>query len=139
MKRYRIVAYDDLCIIDETEMWAERKQQLIDMATSLFSSHPDAEVVEVMDKGADKMVMKFGINRKGKVIPMKIPHHPNWGGKREGGGRKKTANPLTRQIYVKVDEETANFLDEMDSITRPRWLRAAIKEKRERECNKYKE
>ena len=133
MKKYRIVAYDDIAIIDDTDMFSESKQQLSDMAANMFSTHPDAETVEVFDIKADKMVLKFGINRKGKVIPMKIQHHPNWGGRREGGGRKKIANPLCRRIYVNVDENTANFLDEMDSKTRPEWLRKAIKEKRERE------
>ena len=133
MKKYRIVAYDDLAIIDDTDMWSESKEQLANMAASMFSNHSDAETVEVYDLKADKMILKFGINRKGKMIPMKIRHHPNWGGRREGGGRKKSANPLDRRIYVNVDEDTDNFLGEMDSKTRPAWLRAAIKEKRERE------
>lgn len=133
MKKYRIVAYDDLAIIDDTDMWSEGKEQLKAVATNLFATNSDAETVEVYDTKADKMILKFGINRKGKVIPMKVQHHPNWGGRREGGGRKKSANPLNRRIYVNVDEETDNFLSEMDSKTRPAWLRAAIKEKRERE------
>lgn len=133
MKKYRIIAYDDLTIVDETEMFSKDREQLKAVATNLFATNSDAETVEVYDLKADKMILKFGINRKGKVIPMKVQHHPNWGGRREGGGRKKIANPLIRQICFKVDEETADFLDEMDSRTRPAWLRAAIKEKRERE------
>lgn len=133
MKRYRIVAYDDLAIVDDTEILSENKEQIAAMAASMFSANPDAETVEVYDTKADKMVMRFGLSRRGKVIPMKVRHHPNWGGRREGSGRKPVANPLIRLVHVKVDEETANFLDEMDSKARPAWIRSAIREKRERE------
>lgn len=133
MKKYRIVSYDEYTISDETEVWADHKEQLANIAKGMFGTSSEVKVVEVIDIKADHMRLKFIRTPKGKIMPVKVPHHPNWGGSR-GGGRPRVENPIHWEVKFKVDDETHAFLYEtLDSKTRPAFLRAAIKEKRERE------
>jgi len=130
--RKRIVIYDDLCIIDETEVLSNDKAQIKAVAISALQTTPDAESVDVFD--GSKLLMKFNLTRKGKVVPVKNLH-PGWGGYREGAGWKgKGKEALVNRVVIHVNEEMFEFLDKMGN-KRPEWIRQAIKEKRERDGN----
>ena len=131
--RKRIVIYDDLCIIDETEALSNDKAQIKAIATNVLKTTPDAEAVDVFD--GEKLIMRLNLTRKGKVVQAKNLH-PGWGGYREGAGWKgKGKEALVNRVVIHVNEEMFEFLDAMGN-KRPEWIRQAIKEKRERDANK---
>ena len=131
--RKRIVIYDDLCIIDETETLSNDKAQIKAIATNVLKTTPDAEAVDVFD--GEKLIMRLNLTRKGKVVQAKNLH-PGWGGYREGAGWKgKGKEALVNRVVIHVNEEMFEFLDAMGN-KRPEWIRQAIKEKRERDANK---
>ncbi len=127
-----IMIYDDLVIIDETETFFKDTDQLYAVASSVLRSTPRAEMVEVYVK--EKLKLKLKITNRGAVKKESL--HPNWGGARPNSGPKRTGPRLDFQLSFRVTEETYNFLNNMDSFTKVKWLRAAIQEKRERETEK---
>lgn len=131
--RKRIVIYDDLCIIDETEALSNDKAQIKAIATNVLKTTPDAEAVDVFD--GEKLILRLNLTKKGKVVQAKNLH-PGWGGYREGAGWKgKGKEALVNRVVIHVNEEMFEFLDAMGN-KRPEWIRQAIKEKRERDANK---
>lgn len=129
MNKARIVLYDDLLIIDETEVNFTDKKNLESITTSCLRTTPTAEIAEVYIH--DKLNMKMQLTRKGN--PKKLSIHPNWGGRREGSGRKPIgATALTNLIGLRVDDNMLEFLKSLMS-KRNEFIRKAIQEKRERE------
>lgn len=126
----RIVIYDDYEILDETEAIFTKKQ-LEDFTTDWLKRTTDAETAEVFDLEKKTMVLKFVKTSRGSIKKARTLH-PNWGGRREGGGRKASPKSFVKQIVFKVDEETADFLESLYD-KKPAYIRAAINEKRARE------
>lgn len=132
-KKFRLVSYDDLTILDETELWSPNFTHLGNVARSLFGTSGEVKMVEAIEIKTQMVRLKFVRSAKGKITQVKTPHHPQWGGSR-GGGRPRAENPIHWEVKFKVDDETHAFLyDTLDSKTRPAFLRAAIREKRERD------
>lgn len=128
MDKARVVIYDDLLIIDETEINFTDSKNLEAIVASCLRSTPDAEIAEVYVKG--KMKSRMQLTPKGKIKKLSI--HPNWGGRREGAGRKKQIGTRTNIIAVRVDDETWDYLCSLLD-KKAEFVRAAIKEKRERD------
>lgn len=129
-EKARIVIYDDLCIIDETETYYKSIDQLNAIASSVLRSTPNAEMVEVYIK--NKIRLKLRITNRGAIKKENL--HPGWGGVRPNSGRKvKVENRLDYIVAFKVTEDINKFLNKMDSFTKAKWLRAAVREKIERE------
>ena len=128
----RIIVYDDLMILDETETFFKDSDQLASIARQVLSQTPDAEIAEVWVK--EKIKMRFTKNRKGKIVKSNTLH-PGWGGRREGAGSKgKGEEALTNRVVFHVNDEMFEFLDALGK-RKPEWIRLAVKEKREREEN----
>lgn len=121
--------YDDLVIIDETETFFKDNDQLYLIASSVLRSTPSAEMVEVYVK--EKLKLRLKITNRGAVKKENL--HPGWGGARPNSGPKRKGQRLDFQLAFRVTEETYNFLNQMDSFTKVKWLRTAIQEKRQRE------
>ena len=106
-KKARIIVYDDVGILDESDTLFEDKEQLAGIAKQNLSQTPDAEMVEVW--AGSKLVMKFEYNRKHKIVPSKNLH-PGWGGRRDrAGAPSKGAEALTNRVVLHVNEETFDF------------------------------
>ena len=82
MEKARIVLYDDLVIIDETETNFTDAKNLESIVISCLRTTPGALIAEVYVK--DKLKSKMTLTNKGK--PKKMSIHPNWGGRRAGAG-----------------------------------------------------
>lgn len=125
----RIVLYDDLLIVDETEVAYSTTKNLEAIVASCLRSTPDAITAEVYSK--DKLKMKMQLTRKGK--PKKLNIHPNWGGRRKGCGRKPIGpKALTNLVFFRADDEMYEFLQSMIGKSNE-FIRQAIREKRERD------
>lgn len=128
----RITVYDDLVILDETEMLSTDKTQISAVATNLLKTTRDAEVAEVYDVTKDKVIMRFVISKGGKVTAAKADHHPNWGGKRPGSGKKPNPDgnlvAYSVRLSKAVDEYLCNCVD-----NKAQFIRDAVAEKIERE------
>lgn len=134
-KKARIIVYDDVGILDETDTLFEDKEQLAGIAKQNLSQTPDAEMVEVWACG--RLAMKFEYNRKHKIVPAKNLH-PGWGGRRDrAGAPSKGAEALVNRVVLHVNEETFDFCDSLGR-NKAEWIRQAIREKREREENEKK-
>ena len=128
--RARIVVYDDLCILDETEMLSDKKEQIKAVAENALQTTPDAQYAEVYN--GQKLIFRLNLTRRGKLVQAKNLH-PGWGGYREGAGWKgKGKEALVNRVVIHVNEEMYDFLDAMGN-KRPEWIRQAIREKRERD------
>lgn len=129
-----IYVYDELMVVDDTEVISDNKEQLANIAISMLRTTPDAKYAEVWDETSEKMIMKYSLNRKG--LPKKESVHPGWGGKRKGAGRKpigeKTLDVIVRS---RVNKETGKYLDSLLD-RRAAFIREAIEEKIVREKNK---
>lgn len=129
--RARIVIYDDMVELDDTEVISDNREQVKNIAQSMLKATPNAEMCEVYNCKDGKMIMKFVITRKGNIKPARTIH-PNWGGRRPGqGAPSKGDKALINRVVIHVDKEMADFLETVGS--KPEWIRQAIKEKRERE------
>ncbi len=129
--RARIVIYDDLMELDDTEVLSNNREQVKSIAHAMLKSTPNAEMCEVYDCKTNKMIMKFVITRKGNIKSSRTIH-PNWGGRRPGqGAPSKGDKALVNRVVVHVDKEMFDFLETLDS--KPEYIRQAIKEKMERE------
>lgn len=129
MDKARIVIYDDLIIIDETEAYFKNMEQLASVATSILRTTPSAEVVEVYIK--DKLRQRFTVTNRGKVKKANL--HPNWGGARPNSGpKRKGEQRLSELLTIKVTQETMDFLSGLLD-KKAEWIRQAIREKRDRE------
>lgn len=129
-EKARIVIYDDLTIIDETETFFNDKEQLTGIASSCLRSTPNAEIAEVYVK--NKLKFKFRITHRGSVKKENL--HPNWGGARPNSGpKRKGSEKLDNVIMFKVGKTLFDYITSMDSFTKADWLRSAVKEKMERE------
>ena len=125
----RVVLYDDLLIVDETEVAYSNAKNLEAIVASCLRSTPDAITAEVYAK--DKLKMKMQLTRKGN--PKKLNIHPNWGGRREGSGRKAIGpKALKNIVFFRVDDEMYEFLQSMIGKSND-FIRQAIREKRERD------
>lgn len=128
--RARIVIYDDLCIIDETEVVSKDRKQIKNIATNLLKTTPDAESVEVWV--SSRLSMKFKTTRGGSVKAVTNVAHPNWGGVREGAGRpSKGKKAFKYRIVTHVDEEMFDYVESRNN--KSEWIRQAVREKMERE------
>lgn len=129
MEKARIVLYDDLVIIDETETFFTDAKNLESIVISCLRTTPGALVAEVYVK--DKLKSKMTLTNKGK--PKKMSIHPNWGGRRAGaGGKRKGEEVLSSKVCFRVDEETLEFLKNLLD-KKGEYIRKAIQEKRERD------
>ena len=128
MNKARLVLYDDLLILDETEVVFCDRKNLEGIAASCLRSTPGAETAEIYIK--NKLSLKFQLTRKGNIKKMNI--HPNWGGRRPGSGRKKQFGTRTNLVHFRVDDETMEFLNSLLN-KKADFLRAAVKEKMDRE------
>lgn len=134
-KKARIIVYDDVGILDESDTIFEDKEQLAGIAKQNLSQTPDAEMVEVWAGG--KLAMKFEYNRKHKIVPAKNLH-PGWGGRRDrAGAPSKGDEALVNRVVLHVNEETFDFCESLGR-NKAEWIRQAIREKREREENEKK-
>lgn len=134
--RARIVIYDDLCILDETEVISRDREQIKNIATNLLKTTPDAESVEVW-VGA-QLSMRFKSTKSGNVKAVTNITHPNWGGVRPGQGRpSKGKLAFKNRIVTHVDDETFEYVESKNN--KAGWIRQAIKEKMERESNNQEE
>ena len=127
MEKARILLYDDLVIIDETETYFTDSKNLESIVISWLRTTPSALIAEVYVK--DKLKSKMTLTNKGK--PKKISIHPEWGGRRAGaGGKRKGEEVQSIKVCFRVDEETLelwkNRLDKKGE-----YIRKAIQEKRE--------
>lgn len=130
MEKIRIIVYDDLCELDETEMLADNRDQAKAVAFNMLRTTQDARTVECWSK--NKLVMKFNLTKKMKIVPARTLH-PGWGGRREGAGApSKGAKALINRIVLHVDEEMFDFLESKEN-KKAEWIRQAIIEKRDRE------
>ena len=130
MEKIRIIVYDDLCELDETEMLADNRDQAKAVAFNMLRTTQDAKTVECWAK--NKLIMKFNLTKKMKIIPSKTLH-PGWGGRREGaGGPRKGKDALDRILRFRVDSETFEFLESLLN-KKGDYIRKAIQEKRERD------
>lgn len=131
MMKARIVIYDDMVELDDTEVISDNREQVKNIAHSMLRTTPNAEMCEVFNCKDGKMIMKFVITRKGNIKSANVLH-PNWGGRRPGQGAKgKGDKALTNRIVFYVDKEMFDFLETLGS--KPEWLRQAVNEKRERD------
>lgn len=111
-------------------MLSDKREQIKSVALNVLQSTPDAETVEVYD--GKKLIMKYNLTSKGKVVKANTLH-PGWGGRRERSGAKsKGAAALTNRVVFHVNEDMFQFLDAMGT-SKPEWIRQAVREKRERE------
>lgn len=138
MIKARIVVFDDLAILDETEI-INNKDVIGKVANNLLLSTSGAESCEVYDVKSGKMIMRFTLTRKGKVQALKIKTNPNLGGARPGGGRKPSPNSFTRYIAIRVTQDVGQWLDEHTGNSMAAWIRDAINEKMEREIREESE
>ena len=128
MEKARIVLYDDLVIIDETETFFTDAKNLESIVISCLRTTPGALIAEVYVKS------KMTLTNKGK--PKKMNIHPNWGGRRAGaGGKRKGEEVLSSKVCFRVDEETLEFLKSLLD-KKGEYIRKAIQEKRERDKEK---
>ena len=129
-KKARIIVYDDVGILDESDTLFEDKEQLAGIAKQNLSQTPDAEMVEVW--AGSKLAMKF--EYKHKIVPSKNLH-PRWGGRRDrAGAPSKGAEALVNRVVLHVNDETFDFCESLGR-NKAEWIRQAIREKREREGN----
>ena len=132
MEKARIVLYDDLVIIDETETFFTDSKNLESIVISCLRTTPGALIAEVYVK--DKLKSKMTLTNKGK--PKKMSIHPNWGGRRAGaGGKRKGEEVLSSKVCFRVDDETLEFLKSLLD-KKGEYIRKAIQEKRERDKEK---
>lgn len=126
----RIVIYDELLIIDETEVSYCDLGNLEALTASFLRSTPGAEIAEAYI-GGGKLKYRLQLTRKGKVKRLSI--HPNWGGARPGAGRKPIGGKaLSIKIAFRVDQDTFDFLQTL-LTKKGKFVRDAIREKRERD------
>lgn len=133
--KVRIVIYDDLTILDETEMITSNKEQMVAVASNMLKQNADSETAEIWDKEKEKLITKLAISRKGKITPVKTTH-PNWGGKRAGAGPKTVYKDvimvnLSLRIRPAVDE----YLSNITECSKSDFIRKAIDEAIERREN----
>lgn len=139
MKRAKIIVSDDIMTLDESEVTFNQKKQLDEIVSSFMRCTQDAEVAEVYDLDTDKMIARYILTRKGKVVPTDVEHF-NWGGARARSGRPSLGDKALRnKAFFNVSDEMYKFLDTMPRRMKSTWLRQAVEEKRERENNKNNE
>lgn len=132
----RIVIYDDLCIIDETEVESRDKEQIKNIAANLLKTTSSAETVEVWV--GKQLSMAFKMMKNGKIKAITNVDHPNWGGSRANAGRpSKGKYAFRNRIVTHVDEEMFEYVENKNN--KAAWIRQAIKEKMERESNNQEE
>lgn len=135
MIKARIVVYDDYTILDETEI-INNKDVIGKVANNLLLSTSGAESCEVYDTKANKMIMRFTLTRKGKVLAAKVKTD-NRGGRRPNQyGRPPSPNSFTRYIAIRVSQDVGRWLDENTGNSMAAWIRDAINEKIERDKEK---
>ncbi len=119
-----------MLIIDETDVSYDDIKNLEAVTVACLRSTPGAETIEAYVGG--KLKLKFCLTGKGKAKRLSI--HPNWGGRRPGAGRKpvEVGKILSGKVTVHVNQETYEFLQGLYR-EKGNFVRAAIKEKRERE------
>lgn len=134
--RARIVIYDDLCIIDETDVETKDKEQIKNIAINLLKTTSGAESSEVWV--GKQLAMAFKMAKGGKIKAVTNVNHPNWGGARPHSGRPSKGKLAFRnRIVTHVDEEMFNYVENKNN--KAAWIRQAIKEKMDRESNNQEE
>ena len=132
----RIVIYDDMCIIDETEVESKDKEQIKNIAINLLKTTPDAETAEVWV--GKQLSMAFKTMKSGKIKAVTNVAHPNWGGAREKSGRPSKGKLAFRnRIVTHVNDEMYEYVENKNN--KASWIRQAILEKMERESNNNQE
>ena len=91
-KKARIIVYDDVGILDESDTLFEDKEQLAGIAKQNLSQTPDAEMVEVW--AGSKLVMKFEYNRKHKIVHPRTCIQGGEDGETEQEHRARALKPL---------------------------------------------
>ena len=131
-KKYTIYVYDDLCVVDDTDVLSNDNEQANEIAKSMLNQSSEGITSEVW--ASKKLVAKFKKSRNGNITKVKNPQHPNWGGRRsyQPGRPSKKELALVNRVVLHVNEEMFQFLDKMGT-KKPEWIRQAIQEKRERE------
>lgn len=128
----RIIIFDDLTIIDETELEIKEREQIKNIAVNLVRTTPDALAAEVWV--GKRLEMKFTKTRKGGIKSVTNLKNPNWGGKRRGSGRPSLGDKAcTNRIVTYVNEEMFDYVENLNN--KCAWIRQAIQEKMERESN----
>ena len=125
------MVYDDYTILDETEVINEKKV-IEDIAKNMLLTTSDAESCEVYDNKTEKMIMRFNVTRKGKVVAAKVKKS-RAGGARPNAGRKPSPDSFTRYIAIRVTQDVGQWLDENTGLSMAAWIRDAINEKIERD------
>lgn len=131
MIKARIVVYDDYTILDETEI-INSKEVISKVANNLLLSTSGAVSCEVYDTKASKMIMRFTLTRKGKVLSAKVKTDNRGGRRPNQHGRPPSPNSFTRYIAIRVSQDVGRWLDENTGESMAAWIRDAINEKIER-------
>lgn len=132
MKRAKIVISDDIMTLDEAEVTFSQKKQMLGMVESFLKCTKDAETAEVYDMETGKMIARYIMTKRGKIVPTDVEHF-NWGGKRPRSGRPPLGvEAKTNRVIVYVNEDMAAFIESLGRAKND-FLRQAIQEKRERE------
>lgn len=128
--RARIILYDDLCIIDETEVISKDREQIKNIATNLLKTTPSAESAEVWVSA--RLTMKFTTTRGGKIKATANVAHPNWGGARANAGRPSKGKLAFRnRLVTHVDDDMFEYVESKNN--KADWIRQIIREKMESE------
>lgn len=132
-KKAVIYVYDDISVLDDTEMNFVNRDEVAKVAINMLQTTPGARTAEVYQTPKNNLILKFKITRKGKVAKVKTS---NRGGKREGAGRKrKGMKVMNYVIHFRADEDIYKFLTNMLD-DKSSYIRAAIAEKRQRDNEK---
>lgn len=125
-----IVLYDDLMIVTETDIEYHQEKQLTDFVKSLFMDMREAERAEVYDRKTGTILYRYR-KSSGKRIVSKdtsVKRRPYYGGGRRRMGQNKP-------MLFRADKEVCDILNTLCTYAKSSYIRAAIKEKYERELS----
>lgn len=132
-KKAIIYVFDDLSVLDDTEMNFKSRDEVAKVAINMLQSTQGAKTAEVYETPKNNLILKFKIARKGKVQKLKLS---NRGGARVGAGAKrKGVQVLDYIIHFRADRDLYEFLNTKLN-KKGEYIRAAIIEKMQRENEK---
>lgn len=132
-KKAIIYVFDDLSVLDDTEMNFKSRDEVAKVAINMLQSTQGAKTAEVYETPKNNLILKFKIARKGKVQKLKLS---NRGGARVGAGAKrKGVQVLDYTIHFRADRDLYEFLNTKLN-KKCEYIRAAIIEKMQRENEK---
>lgn len=133
MKKAIVVTYDDMVILDETEIEYSSNKQLFEFAKDIFISDSNAQSCEIYDKNTRVLIVEMKKTRGGRITTSLTEDYPR---EKKKVIPRKPENECKRFcINLPIRKEMKEHLDTLGRNNRAEFIRTAIKEKWLRDKN----